>query len=496
MTQHLGRVAAFVLCLLAAVEARAALPEVSLAFNQEFTVRGGSYTRLLLPQSGLRAGEVYTLTLRPGTSAYGNPYILGVVYHTGSTTRRVRRTSRNPGGVIEQASMDKSLQDQGEDNAEFRIHCETTVSSCTVKATVHRRLSGTNPANVFYTEGREPGIDDLQMTTTKDFYHPTEHTGRYGLQVQYDAGKYIYLFRPKGVSGAGYSSLTFWVRSSGSVLERHLSIAFTDANHTLLTGWRSLSSYVTISQSHTWYKVVIPLSHLGGANRTIHGIALSSSRSGFVYFDEIQLSTDSTAFKIRLPLSGYGTPYTVPITAVMDNSIGVRGLITTYDGAQARYEYGCRYYTTSGSTTTCGPLSSYTPPTHVLGYRGSSNQSFVPKLNYSDGVTSTKSYLWYDEHTGYDFGLLQSTPVVAAAEGTARRLNDAWNTLVINHGNGYETFYLHMLRDAYLIPDGARVVEGQRIGSVGGTGGVKPHLHLTVKRNGIRIDPYRENLWK
>jgi hypothetical protein len=480
--------------ILTAAEASATLPDVSLIFNQQLTVNGGSYTRLILPQSGLNGGYVYALTIRPdGAADYGDPYIWGIVYHTGSNIRRVRRESRFPGYIIEQSTMDKSLQDQGEDNAEFRIYCEPHISSCTVRATIHLRAPGANAANVFYTEGREPGVSDNRISTNKDFYYPTGHTGKYSLNVPYTAGQYIYLFRDTGVSGSAYKALTFWVRSSGSIKESDLWIALTDADHYTLNSWQPLSNYVAINQSHTWYEVRIPLIDLGVANRTFHGVAIRSFRSGTALFDEIQLSSETPQFKIRLPLADH-TPYTVPITAVMDNSRDVVGLITAYDGAQARYEYGCLSYTREG-TSTCGPLPSPIT-TEVFGYKGAASQSFVPNLNYNDGISAGNQYLWYDEHTGYDFGLPEGTAVLAAAGGTVRHVNDSLNTVIIDHGDGYETFYLHMRRDTTLIPDGALVGEGQRIGSIGGTGGVEPHLHLTVKRNGLRIDPYRLNLWR
>lgn len=488
------------LSLLIADDSRATIPDVSLIFDQNLTVDGGYYTRLILPQSGMDAGNTYTLTVRPISgeiALYGDPYIYGIVYHTGSTTRRVRRSSRYAGDTIEQTSMDKSLQDQGEDNAEFRVYCESSESSCKVRATVHMRLPGGNEAGVFYTEGREPRVSNYKVYTYQDFYHPTAHTGDYGHQVHYEAGQYIYLFNEDGVDGGDFNSLTFWVRSSGSVNEGDLSVSLTDANHSQLMPWQSLANYTAIKQAHTWYLVTIPLIDLGVANRTFHGLAIKSNATGFVYFDEIRTSNSagSGSFKLQLPLNGY-TPSSVPISAVMDNSLGAIGLITTYDGDEARYEWGCRYYDLSGNSTSCNSLASYSPPSDVLGYKGQYGQSFLTGLNYNDQETSGNEYLWYDEHTGYDFALGQGTPVYSTAGGTISRKDNSWNEVVIDHGNGYTSHFLHMLYDTYLIPDGAIVVEGQRIGTIGGTGGVQPHLHLTVKKDGVRVDPYGAALWK
>lgn len=95
-------------------------------------------------------------------------------------------------------------------------------------------------------------------------------------------------------------------------------------------------------------------------------------------------------------------------------------------------------------------------------------------------------------HKGTDFGTGgQAVPTYAAADGTvviAGWSNSAGNWVVINHGNGLVTKYMH--HSALCVSAGQRVTKGQQIGLTGNTGyssGV--HLHFQVELNGVAVDP-------
>jgi hypothetical protein len=61
-------------------------------------------------------------------------------------------------------------------------------------------------------------------------------------------------------------------------------------------------------------------------------------------------------------------------------------------------------------------------------------------------------------------------------------------TIVIDHGNGYETSYSHLL--AVNVRRGQEVRRGDIIGLSGNTGlSIAPHLHYEVRHNGMRVDP-------
>jgi hypothetical protein len=100
--------------------------------------------------------------------------------------------------------------------------------------------------------------------------------------------------------------------------------------------------------------------------------------------------------------------------------------------------------------------------------------------------------------------------VLAAAGGKVRAIRDemddvsfrvigkdaikgkeAGNSVALDHGNGWETQYSHLRRGSVLVKPGEKVKRGQPLGLVGLSGLTEfPHLHLTVRFNGIKIDPF------
>lgn len=94
-------------------------------------------------------------------------------------------------------------------------------------------------------------------------------------------------------------------------------------------------------------------------------------------------------------------------------------------------------------------------------------------------------------HNGLDFTAPQGTPIYATGDGlvtTAGMGSGAGNHVVINHGYGYETVYMHMVR--IRARQGQRVKRGEVIGWVGTTGAsTGPHCHYEVHINGSPVDP-------
>jgi murein DD-endopeptidase MepM/ murein hydrolase activator NlpD len=96
-------------------------------------------------------------------------------------------------------------------------------------------------------------------------------------------------------------------------------------------------------------------------------------------------------------------------------------------------------------------------------------------------------------HQGLDFRVPTGTPVLAMNDGTvllARPLYFEGNFVVIDHGQGLETLYLHL--SEFKVKEGDAVKRGQEIGLSGGTGrATGPHLHVAVRWQGTYLDPAR-----
>jgi murein DD-endopeptidase MepM/ murein hydrolase activator NlpD len=95
-------------------------------------------------------------------------------------------------------------------------------------------------------------------------------------------------------------------------------------------------------------------------------------------------------------------------------------------------------------------------------------------------------------HSGVDLQANPGTPVRAAADGIVTHA--AWSggygrLIVIDHGNGMQTWYGHLSR-FYCVP-GQDIRQGQVIGYSGSSGrATGPHLHYEVRVGGTPINPY------
>ncbi|CAL2103121.1 BlaR1 peptidase M56 [Tenacibaculum sp. 190130A14a] len=94
-------------------------------------------------------------------------------------------------------------------------------------------------------------------------------------------------------------------------------------------------------------------------------------------------------------------------------------------------------------------------------------------------------------HQGIDIKAPIGTPVVATADGVIMKASNqkAWgNLIVINHADGYQTWYAHL--DGFNAKENQTVKRGQIIGYVGNTGfSTGPHLHYEVRLNDKHLDP-------
>lgn len=111
-------------------------------------------------------------------------------------------------------------------------------------------------------------------------------------------------------------------------------------------------------------------------------------------------------------------------------------------------------------------------------------------------VTSPFGHRSLGYHRGIDISGANASGslVVAGAAGTVTEAG--WSTggygnyVIIDHGNGVETLYAHMLDNSLMVSPGDTVQKGQTIGRVGNTGySFGAHLHFEVRVNGNRLNP-------
>jgi hypothetical protein len=124
--------------------------------------------------------------------------------------------------------------------------------------------------------------------------------------------------------------------------------------------------------------------------------------------------------------------------------------------------------------------------------------------------------LSYDGHAGTDFALPHlramraGVDVLAAAPGIVRAVRDSWpdvsmrdadapdlggqdcgNGVVLDHGEGWNTQYCHLMQGSVAVRSGDEVAAGDVLGRVGLSGRTEfPHLHFAVRLNGEAVDPF------
>ena len=112
-------------------------------------------------------------------------------------------------------------------------------------------------------------------------------------------------------------------------------------------------------------------------------------------------------------------------------------------------------------------------------------KNYIVTQRFGETITDSQG------HTGIDLYQPIGTPVYAAEGGdilVAGIINNAYgntaygNCILIDHKNGYYTFYAHL--DTIKVKKGMSVIQGAVIGTVGATGNVTgPHLHFEIRTN-------------
>lgn len=94
-------------------------------------------------------------------------------------------------------------------------------------------------------------------------------------------------------------------------------------------------------------------------------------------------------------------------------------------------------------------------------------------------------------HNGVDMAAPKGTDILAAYSGevVAATYNSSMgNYVMMNHGNGFYTIYMHASK--LCVSPGDIIIEGEKIAEVGSTGrSTGPHLHFGIRKDGEYVDP-------
>jgi murein DD-endopeptidase MepM/ murein hydrolase activator NlpD len=95
-------------------------------------------------------------------------------------------------------------------------------------------------------------------------------------------------------------------------------------------------------------------------------------------------------------------------------------------------------------------------------------------------------------HKGVDISAPTGTPVRAAADGVivhAEQVSGYGRLIVVDHGNGIQTYYAHLSK--FFALSGREVRRGEIIGAIGTSGRTTaPHLHYEVRQRGTPVNPH------
>lgn len=96
-------------------------------------------------------------------------------------------------------------------------------------------------------------------------------------------------------------------------------------------------------------------------------------------------------------------------------------------------------------------------------------------------------------HQGIDIACSYGSPIYAADGGTVEYTGykgAMGYTVIINHGNGYKTYYEHC--SSFTCSAGQHVYKGQQIARVGSSGVASgAHCHFGIQKNGVYVNPLK-----
>ncbi|OON97218.1 MAG: hypothetical protein ATN36_03835 [Epulopiscium sp. Nele67-Bin005] len=148
-------------------------------------------------------------------------------------------------------------------------------------------------------------------------------------------------------------------------------------------------------------------------------------------------------------------------------------------------EFGTKERPVTTTTSTSTTAGSSVP--------AASSGMFMHPLNGAGVMSSGYGTRWGSFHGGLDVAAPSGTPIYASAAGmvtySGYHTGGYGNLVIIDHGNGYETYYAH--NSVNYVNVGQKVSQGQNIAGVGTTGNsTGNHVHFEIRYNGKQLNPY------
>lgn len=168
-----------------------------------------------------------------------------------------------------------------------------------------------------------------------------------------------------------------------------------------------------------------------------------------------------------------------------------RELGTEFFDKLSRLEGRTAYLASSFENIRSKAASSENKVSHIPSIQPVVNDNLT-LLTCSFGLRVHPFYRSLSPHMGVDYTVPEGTRVFATADGEVKdvssRSTSSGLTVVISHGDGYETSYSHLGKTS--LRRGNNVRRGDIIGLSGNTGlSLAPHLHYEIRHNGMRVDP-------
>ncbi|AFH62135.1 peptidoglycan DD-metalloendopeptidase family protein [Paenibacillus caseinilyticus] len=216
--------------------------------------------------------------------------------------------------------------------------------------------------------------------------------------------------------------------------------------------------------------------------------------------DELTLSRPRPLLTVRVEaVHSQQVPVPSGVRYVSDAEMKKGEVRVASEGAPGLKRVTYRTVTLNGAAAEVRPLgeTEVAAPVPAVVIRGTktvsgqgSGRFTVPVLEAK--VTSVFGRRWGRTHKGTDL-ISDRREILASDGGTvsfAGWKSGYGHTIMIDHGNGYETLYGHLSRIG--VKEGEAVDKGEKIGVMGSSGqSTGVHLHFEIRRHGEQLNPLR-----